>query len=722
MNKQSRRITCNKFYFLLIVFLFSLVIARLFYVALATEVDGTNIKKFALSRNTKTEILYASRGNIMDISGEILAQNVTSYTVIAYLSSTRTTNANNPQHVVDKEMTAEALSPIINMSAENILKLLNRSAYQVELGPGGRGITETTKKTIENLELPGISFIKGEKRNYPYNNFASYIIGYAKKDDSEEINGEMGIESYYNNQLKGTDGKKTYQQDINGYQIADTPVIEESSVTGDDIYLTIDSNIQMFLENAMSDMVSEYSPTWSILTVMDAKTGAIVGSSTYPSFDPNKLNITQYNNPLISYTYEPGSTMKIFSYMAAMENNVYKADELYKSGTIEVKGTTIKDHNTVGWGKIAYDTGFTYSSNVAATLLAQKMEANEKGTLKDYYSTLGFGVKTGIELSGELPGKINFKYDVEVANASFGQGMTVTPIQMLKAMSAVTNNGVMLQPYVVSKVVDTNTNEVVYEGSRTELGTVASEDTISEIKRLMNLTVNGEGNVTGKSYKTDSVSLIGKTGTAEKVGKDGTYLDGKYDYIRSFIGCFPYEEPEYIIYLVTDSLQGTSSTLGKVIKTVVENISKNKYLSDSKDNDKNDIYEVDNYISKTQEDVIKTLETDGVSYLIIGDGTNIINQYPSKGVEIAKDTKILLLTDGNNIALPDLLGWSSNDVINYCNITGMKCNFSNYGNVTSYSLEAGTLITSNSIINIDLEPISSKIESEENEVKDEKNN
>lgn len=712
MNKQVKRITFNKFGFLFIVFLFLLIIVRIFYVALSPTVDGTNIKTFAENRNTKIETLYASRGKILDYSGEILAQNVTSYTVIAYLSPSRTKKANNPQHVVDKEMTAEKLAPIINMDVDAILKLLNKDLYQVELGPGGRGITELVKKSIEELELPGIDFIKSEKRNYPYNSFASYLIGYAKKKDTDdEIKGEMGIESYYNDSLKGTDGKKIYQQDVNGYQIADTPVIENDPVNGMDIYLTIDEKIQMFLENALKDLVTDYDPNWAILTVMDAKTGAVVGSATMPSFDPNNLNtLKNYNNPLISYAYEPGSTMKIFSYMAAMENGTYDGDALYHSGTIQVADKTIKDHNTVGWGDISYKTGFTYSSNVAATLLAQEVG---KDKLKDYYKALGFSKKTGIELSNELSGKVNFKYDVEFANASFGQGITVTPIQMLQAMTVITNNGVMLKPYIVSKIVDPNTNEVVFEGKKTELGTVANMDTVNQIKELMYLTVNGGERVTGKYYKTDNITLIGKTGTAEKVGSNGKYESGKYNYIRSFLGCFPMDNPEYIIYIVTDNLKGAGTALGKTIKTVVENISKNKFLSDEISNDKSDIYEVPSFISSTVSNAVNELTDNGINYIILGDGDYIINQYPNKSSKIYKEDKVLLLTNANTINMPNILGWSSTETSALCSLLELNCKTNDYGNVSKYSIENDTPISRGTELIIDLVPFSSKMKKEE---------
>lgn len=487
MKKKRNKAKINlKFSLFCVSLLLCIAIFKLCYVVLSKDVDGTDLTAFADSRNTVTETLSAKRGTIYDYYGEILAQNVNSYTVIAYLSSSRTTNENNPQHVVDKEQTAEELSPIINMSKEQILKLLNQDLYQVELGPGGRGITELCKKQIKDLNLPGIDFVPSVKRYYKMGNFASYIIGYARTNTEGEIKGEMGIESIYNDTLKGTNGKKTYQQDAYGYQLPDNnkhPVFIEEAKDGSDIYLTIDNNIQLIAENAIYNFVDKYQLDWVTFSVMEAKTGAIVASASSPSFNLNTLdNIESYLNPLTSYTYEPGSTMKIYSFMAAIENGIYNGEETYPSGTIKLKdGTVIKDFNNTGWGNITYNKGFAYSSNVAATKLAQQLGTKK---LKTFYENLGFGKNTGIELPGELPGDIDFTYESELANASFGQGMTSTPIQNLQALTSLANNGTVLKPYIVDKIVD-NKGNITYQGKKTELNTVASSDTINQVKSLM---------------------------------------------------------------------------------------------------------------------------------------------------------------------------------------------------------------------------------------------
>ena len=649
---MNNAVKINKFLVLGIVLLFGLIIGKVIFVSASTNIDGINIKEFALSRTTEKKILYASRGTIYDSSGEVLAENVNSYTVIAYLDPIRTKSDKNPQHVVDKEYTADLLSPVIGMDKEKMLNLLNRDAYQVELGPEGRGISELVKEKIEKLDLPGIDFIKESKRYYPYGSFASYIIGYAKKNDDGNIIGEMGIESYYDEELSGENGYLEYQKDAYGYKMANTVEREEKAKNGYNIELTIDSNIQMYLENGVNDLVNNYSTDWVTITVADAKTGAIVGSATNPTFDPNKLNIINYNSPLVSYTYEPGSTMKIFSFASSIEEGLYKGDEEYQSGKIIVDEYTIKDWNDTGWGRISYDVGFTYSSNVAATLLAQKLG---KEKLLDYYTDLGFGQKTGVELYGEMKGKVSFMYASELAAASYGQGITVTPVQMIQALTCLTNNGTVIKPYIVNKITDQN-GKVIYKGKREELKKVYSEDTINKIKELMDLTVNGEDNLaTGKVYETDKVRLIGKTGTAQYTSETGKYTSGTNN-IRSFAGVFPKDDPEYIIYVSVKDLVGGSSAIGNMTKNIVEAIAKYKNLSERESNKDDTKYVIlQNYLNKNVSESVDSLSKLGLNPIVIGDGDTVTLQYPQYNKNIVVGSKVYLKTNSDKINMIDII-------------------------------------------------------------------
>ena len=590
--------------------------------------------------------------------------------------------------MVDKEKTARELAKVLNRSEETLLKLLNyENLYQIELA---RGITEVEKNQIKALDLPGLDFELGYKRNYTLGSYASYIIGYARKNDNdEEITGYMGIEAYYDDMLKGENGKIVYQQDAYGYTLPNTLIQEKEAKNGDDIYLTLESDIQLVLENAISNLVTTSDLKWATISVMDAKTGAIVGSASSPSFNLNTLvGLESYLNPLISYQYEPGSVMKIFSFMNAIEEGIYDGEKKYMSGTITLNdGTKIKDYNNVGWGEIDYDTGFAYSSNVAATNLALALGANK---LKSFYETLGFGTKTGIELSGEVDGKVDFKYESELANASFGQGITVTPIQLLQALSVVANDGVMLKPYIVDKIVDASGN-VVLQNGRQEIKKVVSKETTDKVKDLMKKVVYG-GLSSNLKYAPESVTLIGKTGTAQ-IAENGHYLRGEYDYIKSFAGVFPYEDPSYIVYFSVRQLVDSGAKIQNLIHNVVEEIAKVKNLTvEVNDVDATKIFTLSNYISQKSATLIEDLKQKGMTVYLIGQGSYVINQYPVAGERVLVGNKIFLLSNTGDYIMPDVRGWTSLEIIAFCKLIGLDYNIIGYGNVESVSIEANTVI------------------------------
>lgn len=671
------------------------IIIQIAYISLSPKVDGISLKEFANNRNTKEETLYASRGDILDKNGDVLATTVNSYTIIAYLEPSRTTDKNDPKHVIDKEMTAEKLSEFLGADYEYILSRLNKKSYQVQFGSKGKNITESLKNKIEALELPGIDFIEGKQRNYKMSSFASYIVGYASNKDGD-ITGELGIESYYDKELSGKDGKRTYQTDAYGYQLPNAEVLVEESKDGSDIYLTLDSNIQLIAENLVTNLTKDYEMDWMVFSVMDAKTGAILANSTYPNFNPNDLNtITSYMNPLVSYEYEPGSTMKIFSFASSMEEGKYKGDDEYKSGKIEVADVTISDFNEgQGWGKISFDTGFAYSSNVAATNLALDLGTD---TLKNYYKMLGFGSKTKIELANEVAGKINFKYKSELATASFGQGITVTPIQMMQALTTVTNDGVMLKPYIVEKIKDRN-GKVIYDGKRTEVKKVYSKETTDKMKELMHDVVYDGLSTTWQPTKTE---MAGKTGTAQIAGTGG-YLKGENDYIRSFAGFFPYENPEYVIYVAVKRINSGASTIAKEVTKAVDSMVSYLGIVKKEVNETTKIVKLDNYISKETKKTIDNLKDKKLNIITIGDGEYIINQFPLKNNKVIEGSKIFLMTNSKNILLPDFTGWTYNEVLTYASLSGIEIISDGYGYVTKQSVPVDTKVVDNMKVEVTL--------------------
>lgn len=677
--------------FLVFIFILFLQLVRL---SLFRNIYGIDMKQFAINRNTKSNTIYATRGSIFDRDGSSLAINVTSYTVIAYLSETRTGSSSVIKHVQDPSYTAWKLAPVLGMSEEKLTELMSKDLYQVELGPGGRGITELKKQEIEALELPGIDFIEDQKRYYPNGNFLSYIVGYAKKNEDGSMIGEMGIEAKYDDILKGTDGYEEYQQDLNGYKIPDTKELRTDPINGNDIYLTIDSNIQRFLEQAVKNNSEKYQPEWMIISVMDPKTGDILGSASTPSFDPNIKDITNYENPLSSYLFEPGSTMKIYTYMCAMEKGLYDGNQTYESGKYKIGKNTVKDWNGYGWGTISYDLGFEYSSNVAIANMLNTILTKED--LNECYKKYGFQDKTGIELNRELSKKFTFNYPIEVANAGFGQGILTTPIQHLQALSIIANDGKMLKPHVVSKIVDPNTSNIVYERKIEESEQLVSKETAQKMKELMFNVVNGKNEgTTGTKYYVENMNVIGKTGTAEIYDDiNGGYLIGENDYVYSFAGMFPKEDPEIIIYaaIKKPNLANTSALSESVVE-VIKNIAKYKNINNTSEKETSNIkiYNMENYINKNTIEVKNDLKSKNLNIIVIGNGNVITDYYPKN--KIYSNERVILITNDTNKVMPNIINWSKREVIYLMDKIGIEYKLNGNGYVISQSINEGTIIT-----------------------------
>ncbi len=682
--------------------------------------------KFALNRNTISGTLPASRGNIFDVNGDILAQNVSSYTVIAYLDESRLGVNKEPQYVIDKEMTAQKICEVLDYDYESMLKILKtfseQGKYQVELA---HGITEIQKETIENLNLTGIDFVENYKRYYPNGDFASYVIGYAKTYENTEVDedgytkinydivGELGIESKYDDLLRGKDGYLSYQSDRNGYKIPDTKETRIEPTNGADIYLTIDSNIQRFIESAVKNIEEKYEPEWMMLSIMDAKTGDILGTSSTPSYDPNILDIKNYESPLVTYLYEPGSTMKTYTYMCAIEKGTYDGTATYESGSIEIEGTKISDWNSgVGWGTVPFDKGYEYSSNVAIANILNRFI--DKDDLKKCLTSYGFGAKTGIELSMEMEGNLDFEYPVEVAAAGFGQGITTTAVQHLRALSIIANDGRMLSPHIVDKIIDSNNGKIIYESKVEQSNQVASTSTVNKMKELMYNTVNGtDAGTTGSAYKLDDITVIGKTGTAQIYDNEmGGYLTGSNDYIYSFAGMFPYEDPQYIVYAAVKRPNvGQSSILAGAVKDVIESIIKYKNLNGNKEiNEENNVV-LDLYLNQKVDSVKTNLERENIDVVVIGDGDTIINQYPKMHNEVLAHDKVFLVTNGQNIYMPNIIGWSRKDVAVLAQFLNIKVNYNGYGYVTKQSINENEPLLDNMVLDTELQDKKSMISS-----------
>jgi len=429
---------------------------------------------------------------------------------------------------------------------------------------------------------------------------------------------------------------------------------------------------------------------------MDAETGAILGYSSTPSFDPNIRNLTNYMDPLVSYAYEPGSTMKTFSYMCAIESGKYDGEATFMSGSktyvseLDEKDTvTIKDWNNKGWGEITYDYGYAMSSNIGvATLLEEVITKKE---LTACYEKYGFGKITGITLNRELKGDIKFTYDIEAATAGYGQGITVTPIQMLQGLTAVANDGVMLKPYVVSSIVASN-GEVLEEYSKTEIEQVASKSTTDKIKELMRSVIcNDSKKCTGYAYYMEDYDLIGKTGTASIYDYEkGKYLTGSSDYIYSFSGLYPGEDPKLIVYMAVKMPKDTKNYIAPAVKDIVVNLA--KYYKIEEDSQSVDGYRIDNYVNKNSNDIKGLLDKNNIEVIMLGTGNKIMGQYPSSGVTLYNGDKIVLLTNNYDKTMIDFIGMSYKDANSILKLMDVSYELDGYGYVYEQNIKSGSKI------------------------------
>ncbi len=764
MKTKKMKKTAPRNLFFIFLFFLIVLFGQYIYVAVFPNVYGIDMKEFAANRNVYSSSIYAKRGSVYDVDGNVLALDVTSYRVIAYLDASRTGSSKTLYHVVDKEGTAEALASVLGGEESYYLDLLNPSyyKYQTYLGSYGNNITESKKMELENLNLPGIDFEESYQRYYPNGDFSSYNLGYAKKQNSltvqvgleydlselletlysgnaifksssdkikiinnklypleegttsisiyiddeyigfcniiisddkvvteleEKIYGELGIESYFDTILRGTNGYLSYQADRSGYKIPDTEEERIDAITGSDVYLTLDSTIQRMLESSVKEINETYLPEWITFTVMDAKSGDILGSSSTPTFNPNDLNtISNYENPLTSFVYEPGSVMKIFTYMCAIENGVYNGDEKFKSGTIDIEGDTVYDWNRYGWGEITYDIGFTISSNVGVSYMMEDMTGEQ---LNDCFKKYGFNEATGIDLPREMPGQIEFTYPYEIASASFGQGITTTAIQQLQALSIVANDGDMVRPNIIDKIVSSDGSITEYSTEKIE--NVVTENTTDYIKSLMYKTVHGEPYYsTGYRYKVDGLDVIGKTGTAQVYNNEaGTYIGGGEIY--SFSGMFPYEDPEIIVFASVKKPTPSSTTaLINLVQPVLESVGKYKGLiPNNNELESYDDIEVEFLINKNITEVVEDLTIKGLDVIVLGDGNIVTKQYPSSGTTLLSGDKIYLTTNGI-ITIPDLTGFNRMEVTNVLNLLGVEYEIEGIGFVSNQTLPVGS--------------------------------
>lgn len=622
----------SKVFITLIISLFIAVIIKLFYIQF---IDYKKINKLANDLWNRDLPIMADRGLILDRNGKLLAGNITTTSLIVV-----------PRQIKNKEYAAKELSSILETSYDDMYKHVSKNTSIERIHPEGRSLPYEIADKINNLNMDGVYLLKEGKRYYPFKNVLSHVLGYVGIDNQ----GLSGIESYYDKYLMGTDGAIKYLSDGKGKRLKLNESYHEP-YNGMNVLLTIDLDLQLAIENELDIAVSKYNPEHAMILAMNPKTGEVLAMASRPNFDGNnykKYDIETINRNLpIWMTYEPGSTFKIITYASAIEEKVVNIfeDTFYDTGSVKVAGSTLHCWKHEGHGFQTFLEVLQNSCNPGFVSLGQKLG---KDKLMHYIREFGFGKKTGIDLNGEGKG-ILFSDDrmgeVELATTAFGQGISVTPVQQVKAVSAVINGGNIYTPFIVKGIEDPYSHEFILENKKHLEKKVISEET-SKLTRYALETVVALG--TGHNAYLENYRIGGKTGTAQKVDK-GVYMQGNY--ILSFIGFMPADDPEIVVYVAVDHPHNTVQYGGTVSAPIAKNVFKSaaKILNIKESNEvipKEYLWLDEKYVSVPDvtglniKDAKKELRGFQIKY--VGNGETIVRQMP-KGSSMTKENGYIML-------------------------------------------------------------------------------
>ncbi len=622
-----------KIVILITVLLFLIIIGKVFYIQV---IDYKKLNKYATGLWSRNLPLAANRGIIYDRNGVALASNITTTSLVLI-----------PNQIEDKEKVSKDLSQILGVSYDEMYKHVSKKTSIERVHPEGRNLSYEIADKINALNYEGVYLVKEAKRYYPYNSLLSHTLGFVGIDNQ----GLSGLELIYDDYLTGSNGSIKYFSDAKGNSLSMSQIYEQPQ-SGVNVTLTINFELQKALERELNNAVSEYNPDQALGIVMDPNSGEILAIASRPDFIPSEYqNYTteEINRNLpIWMTYEPGSTFKIITLAASLEEKIVDLDKdtYFDSGATTVEGATLHCWKAGGHGQETYLEVVENSCNTGFVNLGLRLG---KEKLFSYIDLFGFGKKTGVDLNGESNGilfNVDDIGDLELATTAFGQGVSVTPIQQITAVSAAINGGILYKPYIVKSLNEPETNSVILENSKKVVRKVISEDTSIKVRNALESVV---ARGTGHNAYIAGYRVGGKTGTAQKA-VNGSYLSGNY--ITSFIGFLPADDPKVIVYVAIDNAKGITQYGG----TVAAPIAKNVLLSaidilniDKRDDEIEREYnyfdkqyaEVPNVIGLSINEAVKLLKKFKVEYS--GNGNVITYQSPSSGEKVYEGETIRLL-------------------------------------------------------------------------------
>lgn len=619
--------------FLIMLLLFILIIGRVFYIQVF---DYKKLNEYAQDLWSRELPIEADRGLILDRNGVVLADNLTTTSLVLI-----------PNQIKDKQKTTESLAKILGVTYDDMKEHVYKKASIERVHPEGRRLSYDVAEQISALKLPGVYLVKEAKRYYPYGNLLSHSLGYVGIDNQ----GLSGLELQYDKYLSGKSGAIKYFSDAKGNKL-NLSEIYVAPQSGMNINLTIDIKIQQSIERELDNIVDMFSPDMALAIVMNPKTGEILGIGSRPDYDPN--NYKDYSQEVLSRnlpiwsSYEPGSTFKIITMSTAVEENVVdlENDHFYDSGSVNVDGSVLKCWKAGGHGDQTFLQVLQNSCNPGFVKLGQMLG---KDRLFSYIDKFGFGEKTGIDLNGEGQGiifNLNKVGNVELSTTAFGQGVSVTPIQQVSAVSAVVNGGYLYQPYIVKSISENQTNTIIKENNKILKRKVISNKTSTIMRHALESVVAKGG---GKSAYIEGYRIGGKTGTAQKV-KDGKYMVGNY--IMSFMAVVPSNDPGAVLYLAIDNPKNTALLSSytttpiarRILLDIIDALGIKKQEGEmAKDLEWTDkvTYEVPNVVGKSVEEAKKLLSNFTIEYS--GTGTKVVEQSPKAKEKLEAQGTVRLL-------------------------------------------------------------------------------
>ncbi|SFB35828.1 penicillin-binding protein 2B [Cohnella sp. OV330] len=665
------------------------------------------------ARNTwvTTKKLVQDRGTITDRTGTVLASDAAAYTLALSPKVIHELDAGHPEWKLIDQI-ASKVNNILGKPEAAVRKIIDaktsKGVYYVqrEVQPEGWKMDkevadrltafrdqlreQTGKKDV------GIYLVEDKKRYYPSGSLASQILGYVSKEGLAK----MGLEKTLDDQLKGEEGSITYEKDGKRTQLADGEIEAKQAVDGKNVTLTIDRDIQYYMEQAMKTAYEQYHPLSMTAIAADPKTMDILGMVSLPDFDPNNYwdyakDQSAFKNNAVQSIYEPGSTFKIVTLAAAVQEGLFNPNDKYMSGSVAIpKSKPVNDIKRGGWGEITYLEGLKRSSNVAFVKLGYEKLGKDK--FKQYIDNFGFGQKTGIELAGEIAGTTQLTWERDYAAATFGQAVSVTPIQQVAAVAAVANGGKLMTPHIIKSISDPNTGEKVVTEPKV-IRQVISEQTSKKVGEYLEQVVSDREIGTGRNAYIDGYRIAGKTGTAQKV-IDGVYAEDKF--VVSFIGYAPVEDPKIVLYVLVDEPEDKTLGGGSGAAPIFKEIMQKSLLhlgvlpnpsKDSEEDKKKDgeaatpapvTAKVIDVKGMTAAQAKSKLGNSAFDAIVLGKGDKVVSQLPKAGAVLPTSQNVYLMTEKTIGSVPSMKGLSLRDALDMCSLLGASCTASGQGYVS----------------------------------------